>query len=244
MSLLKHIILSVLIFPAFSALAIIEDQSSIHHYFNANLLKEEERISSVYGNLRYGLTENWEIGTQSSLLLGNIANVSLKHRMFRQTEFSTAFTSHSLLLPGTEEMSSVFVSLYGIVTDYYLNDSIALTGGLLDLFAWGRNPNNQGLEFHCLSHTLGADIRLSSQWSLSLIGVLPTWGYMEALFNEADTYFHLDYYRGSKAFAAYPGFAFISITRSWESLNLELGTWYFNPLKRPLPYINIFWKWI
>ena len=243
MNISDYVLLLILLQPL-PALTMYGQKNAVHHQFNASLLREGEKQISIAGNARYGVNDELELGTQSALLAYSIPNLSFKHKMFATDRSQTTFTAHSLLVRSTDPNQLTFLSLHGIITDFFYNDSSSISYGLLELFAWAKGDDHLAGEFHYLSPMIGADKILAPGWSVTALIFLPVWGYLELVSSYADLSARFDYYSGSKSKEGYPGLLFLSGTKSWDNLNLEVGFFYFNPLKRILPYVNLFWRWV
>ena len=113
----------------------------LYNLSSARLLPKGEKRFSILGNLRWGVSENWEIGSNLLLALGKtsaLPNISIKHKMLTFGRHQTSFVSHSgfwfleqkqpILSPnGLEEISKSsgngFGSLHGFMHTYDLQES-------------------------------------------------------------------------------------------------------------------------
>ena len=224
--------------------AAINNETPIHHQFNASLLQPGEKQISVAGNFRYGLTEHFEFGSQGTLLASGMLNLSMKHRMFTQPKFRTSFSSHSYFFKNNDPELYSLISFHGVMTDYDILPGTTIIGGLYDLFAWVKGDDNLSGEFHNITPMIGADKVLSPSWGMTLLIFMPLWGSLELVSNYADLAAEFEYYKGAKSEEGYPGLIFFSMTRSFRAVNLEFGAIYFNPAKNVFPYVNLFWRWI
>jgi hypothetical protein len=76
------------------------DTHSIPHFFNAEMQKPETFQITALGRAKFSPSEQLEFGTETLGLLSEprIWTLYLKHLMFEEAHFQTAFSSFSLLL--------------------------------------------------------------------------------------------------------------------------------------------------
>jgi len=165
----------------------------LHHFFNAQLLNPGEGQVSIATNGKYGVAENWEIGTNGIMILLGLLNVSAKHKMFRVGDFQTSFNLHTFYgrsTPGSEEDEDTtsdpvdtpsytvtnIISLHGPVTTWRINKALFLNFGMMDLFArQSVSEVDTKITMHVLSPVIGGDFLLGKHLALSWTSLIPAY---------------------------------------------------------------------
>lgn len=223
----------------------------MHHFFNSKLLQPGEYQISMYGNFRIGLTETLEVGTNGfGFVLFNkpVANIAVKHEMFRADNYQTSFSSHSLLLPsslflsGEEDSNSdhsdarTFLSLHGITTGLEVGELSVFNFGLYDFYVLQQQTGDEA-SLHVISPSVGLDVVFNRMFGVSLILVQPIYALAQQNTDFGDAESELDFSREDPSAVR---FLMATGTISWQTFNLEAGV--SSAFGLTSIYINLFWR--
>jgi hypothetical protein len=236
------------------SLADLSADQPAHHFYNAELLEPSEVQVSIIGNVKVGLVENVELGSNGLFLLSGLPNLSLKHRMFEGDQFRTAFSSHLFMLSGasgsesdesTSNSSSVndtntaFFGAAGVVTSTDIGAGRSINWGLYDFLIFGQVPLiDIDVSAHILTPTLGLDVLLAKNFGMSLALAYPA--YMHGSLNSEFIEAELSFVAAGGDFGKIFTQGFATFTVSAGSFNLEFGA--ARLLAVTTPYFNIFWR--
>jgi hypothetical protein len=221
-------------------LATFDETHPPHHAFNAQLLQPGEMQASVVGNLKYGVLDTLELGTQAAFLAFSsprIWNISLKHRMFETPDSFTSFSAHSFFQ--TEGSDRVFASLHGIINSRPLGDnSQILSLGLFDgnLMSYSADSH---YTVHLITPSIAFDKVLNKSWALSLVTLRPIYAFGELSSEEAgEGNLQVDFTKNQNNLA----YSSATITYSSDHWNIEFGLVSLTTELLFLPYANLFWR--
>ncbi len=211
-----------------------------HHAFNAQLLQPGELQFSIAGNVKYGVLDTLELGTQAGFLMiatPPVWNLSLKHRMFETPDSFTSFTAHSFFQ--SEGSDRNFFSMHGIINSRPIGSSdFILSLGLFDanLISYSSDSN---YTVHFLTPSIAFDAVLSKHWAVSLIGMKPVYAIGEL--NSEDSgegNLQIDFTKNKNTLA----YTTATVTYSGKSWNAEIGAFSFSTDLTFFPYLNLFWR--
>lgn len=226
-----------------------------HHFFNAELLEPGEKQISIASNFKYGLTPEWELGTNALVSLLSAYNLSIKHQMFRRPKWKTAFITHtffSLSLGGSsptdtssdssssKDSGSLIFAPTGIITTIDITDNGRLSWGFYDFYLRTTSSSDHSVSsLHMLSPSISWDGNISDDltWTASL--TYPLWLIGALQSDEGDLEVNLNITQGIPT-NLHPSMGFLTITKRWNSFHFEGGL--ITLMMRPSPYINLFWR--
>jgi len=257
----KRLFFALLLSSLYSALALgatANDRASStspsipKHFFNSQLLMPGEAEATLRvtafadGHFRYGVSENFELGFGAALVPGlssAVPSVSIKHRMFRRKSFHMAFSSRTYIT--SEEMAGegsgfAFLSFTGLATSFFVSPTTTVNLGLHDVYVKESRPSSDfSLSLHLPLPTVGIDTRLSEVWTLtSWATYFPTYATGQITSAGIDADITLDAVKAAASTVA----IFAAATRSWGSVDLELGGLLVEGLF--LPIVSIAWRQI
>ena len=256
-AMLKGAVFLGLTFSLELALADFSESSPLHHFFNARLLAPNELQVSIAGNVKFGISETFEIGSQGLGLIGEVPNFSLKHQMFVGPTFETSFSGHFFWIDldpnATNEngdngdstdssrgSSKMLLSMHGITSTFRMDASQYINAGLFEIFMFDRSSEyNSTSTLHILTPVIGYDLFISRQWAFSSILAYPVFAYVQLNSDLADIEGTLDLISGIPS-NLNPSMVFLTLTRSWHEFNLEFGL--FGVAGNLNPYLNLFWR--
>lgn len=236
-------LLTVCLFLSFSqylvAQQMISPDRKVHHYFNANLLNPKETQISIVGNVKHGVSPDWELGIQALGFAASekLPNFYLKHRMFHGENYQTSFVSHSAF-NGEKALPIAALDIYslsGIVTTHYLGKSHQISWGLYDLFIYNNSQSDSStLRAHIFIPSLSWDYNFTKDWSVTAI-------YLQSSYITYRTSSDLADIDGDFDSISNPSNTFralmVTTTYAWRTLHLEAGF-----IGTQIPYLNIFWR--
>ena len=216
--------------------------SQAHHTFNAGQLYEDEHQISMFGNYKYGLTENVEIGIQGAIaLIGQtlVPNFYLNHRMFDTESFKTSFTTHIYYSELT------FGGFAAIKNSWRLFPRGVMTLGVFDYFVLNVEDNWLADEINALNFyfpSASLDLLISDRWSLNFVLNFAFYGSIEAVDDSVEL--RADYFvlRDIED-PSLTTFATATV-RFTPVFHMEFGAFHASFLGAEItaPYINLFWR--
>ncbi|MBI2602450.1 MAG: hypothetical protein HYW48_05275 [Deltaproteobacteria bacterium] len=215
----------------------------IHTFFNARLLEKAEWELAPVSGLKYGLTENLELGMLPYAINKAIPNLFLKHRMFQTELVEVSFTSYTQLqlLKGFRDYQ--FLSLHGVaVTASSPLENLYINAGPARILIVIQGENDgvrSTLELELYSIFAGFDYYLSSEWAVSGLFLLPITTSQEIESEAGDESRDINNLRklkeGAKSYVSY-----LTVMRSWDIFSLDFGI--LSAYGFTSPYINLIWR--
>lgn len=241
------------------ARAEFSEERPIHHFFNARLLAPKEYQISVVGNVKYGVNDELEIGTQGLLFLFGGLNLAIKHKMFEQDDWTTSFVFHGVrmqtqeqaFLAGSDDTDSSgqpiaysvlrYITAAGIVTTYDLSPTAFLNFGLYDFWLRESVPamDNSVGSVQSISLAVGFDHYLSRETAISVSYCHALWLLGEVTSDSSDLELSVNTLTGLPP-SLNPSVGFATMTQSWDMLNIEGGLIFI--ALQPMVYGNVFWR--
>lgn len=211
----------------------------VHHFFNARLLASGEAQVSMFGNAKFGVSPNLELGIQGLgyLMQGPAYNLAVKHQMFQGEGFVSSFNSHSFFLPSEYGSLSGFLSLHGFVTTLDLSPKTYFNFGLYDLYIYLKDESEDTVRGHVLAPMIGLDYYVSPRQYLTFIWVQPAYAFAQANTDFGDIESEVDLVKSGIEKSR---FVFVSTTFAWSRFHLEPGVFVFG--ESSSYYLNLFWR--
>jgi hypothetical protein len=251
----RHGLHAAVIFAALHGRSSFADLSAdrpLHHFYNAEILEPSEVQASIAGNVKVGLVENVELGSNGVLLLTGLPNLSLKHRMFEGNHFRTSFSSHLFMFSGAsgaesddtasssvKDTNTAFFGAAGVITSTDIGAGRSVNWGIYDFLIFGQVPLvDIDVSAHILSPTVGLDLLLARNFGMTLAIAYPA--YMHGTLNSEFVEAELNFVAAGSDFGKVFTQGFATFTVSAGSFNLEFGA--AQLLTGTTPYFNIFWR--
>lgn len=237
----KQVFLLLFIFLGFSSSKAIYAVEA-HHFFNANLLKQNEFQISILGNLKYGQSDNLEVGTQLATNFV-LPNFYVKHKMFDFESQKTAFVGHALV--GDEN----FFGIYGVVHSYAFDPEQSANLGFY-IGQVNKLPNISNLaqkddveSIKQLNLSIGYDLDISSSIYFNANVFYPFYRLVDVENNSADVSLqqNLPLSISSADRDLYSRIVtFSTVTFRFNNVLLECGL--VGISTDVYPYLNLFWR--
>lgn len=225
-----------------------------HHFFNAELLKPEEKQIGISGNFKVGVNKKYELGSQGLILLTGVPNVYLKHRMFKFEKAQTSFVNHTFYVSLESESvdqetlevqninTTTLMSAMGIVTTHKVSSKANWSWGVYDLYlSQSSSDDNTDLQAHFITPSAAVDYRLSDNWVATATLAYTAYITLSLESDSADFTFDSRLFAGSDI-GITPLVSFLTTTYTNGSFNIEFGGLVFTTAFTP--YINLFWRFM
>jgi|TARA_B100000315_G_C14453455_1_gene530248 hypothetical protein len=214
---------------------------TVHHSFNAHLLRPLEYKLSIFGQINLGISENLEVGTQGFAWLLSSPNFSIKHRLFQYDAHQLAVSINCLF---AEKSLFEYIHLdvaKGVVIPLSIIDTVQWKSnffvniGIYDFLSFFTFEGVEtSSEVHLISPSIGFDWIVSSHIDINLNAYYPS--------------YFLSYYQDSTGSVQKNkvyldrGVLFSSITYHYGKAYFELGYIFMSRFLGSVPFVNIYWR--
>ncbi len=223
----------------------------VHHFWNSRLLNPEEVEINAFplGVVKFGLSENFELGSSVTFLIMKSPSLFIKHRMFSLGKFETSLSSFSAYFSAKSlypALSQGFFSLNGILSTYSVNTDLSVNLGVQNLYALLQDTQSdtslgeirQSAELNTIMPFLGIDYVISSQWAFTSFILLPVYSRIEV----GNDFLGADITKliSARDLQQSNFIYYLGVTNSWEVFNLEIGL--FKLYQWTIPYLAFGWR--
>jgi hypothetical protein len=220
--------------------------AKLNHMFSARLLPTGTSQASIAGNIKFGISDNLELGSwllpiAASLNVGQL-NLALKHKMLELENVQTSFVSHVFYIPHNSQSVTYLVpdisGYAGFMTTHQIRDDLDLHWGFYNLFVSIDSSNDLFMTGNAITSVLAADYYLGDYVTLSFSAMPIVYLSGEFVAPEGESMISAFINPLELAESQKTSLTLISATFSISTTNIEIGR--ITSLGRQ--YINLYWR--
>jgi hypothetical protein len=220
--------------------------AKLNHMFSARLLPPGTTQASIVGNIKFGISENLELGSwvfpvAVGLPLGQL-NLALKHKMLESDNVQTSFVSHVFYIPHNSQSVTYLlpdISGYaGFMTTHQIRNDLDLHWGFYNLFFSADVSDDLFVTGNAITSVLAADYYLGDYVTLSFSSMPIVYVSGQFIAPDGEAMISAFINPLKLAESQKTSVTMISATFNFSTTNIEIG----QIISADTQYINLYWR--